>query len=109
MNTNNKYKLELSHQLATELAKAIEVVITSTDATDDDDKLWISCLYELDLALKKRMVEPKKKYRFTLKPALAFALRILYTYYYQHSNISHLGNRLRMIADDIHKQFSKPN
>ena len=109
MNTNNKYKLELSHQLCADLAKAIELVIISTDAVDDDDKLWISSLYELNLELTKRMIPAKKKYRFTLKPALAFSIRILYTYYYAHSNISQLGNRLRTIADDIHKQYSKPN
>lgn len=73
---------------------------------DDNDKIVVAALEEVRVKLSKRIITYQTKYTVSFTPAQALAMRILYTDFLTGTN-NQLGNRLRMIADEVHKHFAQ--
>lgn len=97
------YKLTLKHDMAEAIVQIIESFLMLNYA-DENDKLVMASLYEVYIRLKKKMINYQLQYTFKLTPVQAIAMRILYTDFITGVH-THLGNRLRQIADEVHKQY----
>lgn len=99
-----KHKIVLQHKMAEALREFLHDVISQTDAQDDDDKMWISNLDEFRVMLETKLINHNTKYTISVKPAIAFALRILANCYGNTAS-SYLGNKLQMIANEVHQKY----
>jgi hypothetical protein len=100
-----KFKTKIRRDILEALNSVIETLIVKHPATDDDDKMLHSNLNEVAMKAKQKLLEYKTEYAFSLSPAQAFALRILYTNYILDCS-TYLGNKLHQISNAVHKQYS---
>lgn len=91
-----------------DMCEAIITLINSfleLNYEDDADKIVVAALDEVRIKLSKRIITYQTKYTVSFTPAQALAMRILYTDFLTGTH-TQLGNRLRMIADEVHKQYT---
>lgn len=100
-----KFKLQLKHQMAEAFLECIKKVLTAYKPQDDDDAIWLSCLDELRLVLETRLLQYKPNYTFSIKPSLAFSIRILNNSFNRDTS-TYLGNKLLQISNSIHKFYN---
>lgn len=98
------FKVQLKHEIAEGIVALIES-LNSIRFEDFDDKLVMAGLIELKIRLQKRIINYQQQYKLTLTPVQAIALRIMCNEYVTGVN-SYLGNKLRQLADEIHKQYT---
>lgn len=102
-----KYKTTLPKAAAEGLLQIIERILLKEPETDDD-KLLVATLAEVGKTLHDKLSSYetiKKTYTISFKPAQAIALRILSTDY-ETDITSYMGNHLRCMANQIHKQYN---
>jgi len=100
----SKYKFEMKRQLAETLKQRIDAILDN-DPANDDDKLHYAVLTEIRDRLYVKLIKYQTDYTISFTPAQAFALRILYTDYINDPTC-YLGNKLRALAVEVHKQFN---
>jgi hypothetical protein len=100
-----KYKTKLKHDMAEGLHKLINDLLQQP-VEADDDKLVMGNLAEVFQDLGRKLAIVQAEYKITLSPPQAIAMRILYNDYVTNAEKSSMGNKLRQIADDVHKQYS---
>lgn len=101
-----KFKTKLKKEFVESLFSIIEKILQqyAHDCTDDDNMLR-ALFVEIWDKLYRKQGDVKKEYAISFTPAQAFALRILYTDFINENN-SYTGNKLHLISNEIHKQFS---
>lgn len=97
------YKTSFKHDMSEAIVQTIDSFL-QLNYVDENDKLVMANLFELQIRLKKKMINYQHEYTITFTPAQAIAMRILYTDFITGVH-THLGNRLRQIADEVHKQY----
>lgn len=102
---SNKFKTKLKADMLDGLLKFLETVIAQSMDWTDEEKLLIAVLDELRLKLKKNSNDIKDAYTINFSPAQAFAIRLLYSDYYELNNTTYLGNYLHKISNEILKQY----
>ena len=102
--SQKKYKAKLRRETMEGINTLIEALLTR-EYSDDDDKLLMCTLREINIVFQKRLVDLLKDCTVSFTPAQAFALRILSTDYV-HDKTSSIGNRLHQISNDVHKTFN---
>jgi len=98
------YKAQLTHQMTEAFINVIGNVLNAK-YEDDDDKLVMAALDEVRIRLMKKVINWQTQYTITFTPAQAIALRILYIHF-MPVELNQFTNRLRQIADEVHKQYS---
>jgi len=101
-----KYTINQVKRNMVEGLHSLIVGVLKNKPMDDDDKLLFATLDEIRVKLEQRLIDVRDKYSFSFSCSQAFALRIMANdYVFDYT--SYIGNKLRMIADDVHQQFSK--
>lgn len=107
--TMTKFKLKLKRTMAEALCDTISQILESSsrdiDGLDDFDKMHLAALSEIKLKTETKLLTATDKLSFSLSPPQAFAIRILHTHYVL-DRTSYLGNKLMMLANEIHQQYS---
>jgi len=105
-----EYRVKLKHDLAQAMVGVIDQVITHTFVGLDDTelKMYLAALEEVKIRLMKKLVVFRPAYLTTFSPVQALALRLLYS---DWSAITpnpnpYTQNKLRIIADEVHKHYS---
>lgn len=98
------YKTSLTHSMAEAFISVITNVLNAK-YEDDDDKLVMAALDEVRVRLMKKVINWQQQYTITFTPAQALALRILYVHF-MPIELNQFTNRLRQLADEVHKQYS---
>lgn len=100
-----EFKTKLKYDFAEALLQMIPTLLESMVAPVDEEKLFIAALREVELRLKKKMVEYRPKYQITFTPTQALALR-MFAGYVAVGSTSYAANKLHMIANEIHQHYS---
>lgn len=98
-----KLTIELKHNMAEALVQLLSQYI-EMNYIDADDKLVIAVLAEFKIALMRRLIQPKHKYRITLTPATAIALQIFNDGFIDDYS-TQVGNKLHQIGNQVKQQY----
>ncbi len=98
-----KLKIELKHNMAEALVQLLGDYI-EMNYVDADDQLVMAVLAEFKMSLMQRLLQPQNKYGFTLKPAVAIALRIFYDDFIDDFT-TQVGNKLMQISNQVKQQY----
>lgn len=99
------YKTKFKRNLLEALQAYIEQLLDQ-GSNQDDDRLLLSVLAEIHRRIAIKLYTPQHEYQVSFTPAQAMALRLLYIDYICQPE-SYLGNKMHMVANEVHKQFSK--
>lgn len=102
-----KYRVKIKRRHLEQLTNVIELAILNNADKDLDlyDKLLLSNLAELQMVLRRRVVEIKKEYKVTLPASQAIALAKLHELYETFD--SDLGNFLHTNYIAINQLFTR--
>jgi len=84
----SKFKFEMKRQLAETLKQSIETILDS-DPANDDDKLHYAVLAEIRDRLYVKLIKHQTDYTD-----------------YINNPTCYLGNKLHLLAVEVHKQFN---
>lgn len=104
MKLNKKFTTKQRREFYEGLVQMIGDLL-NTSPLNDDDKLHIAVLAELQLPLQKKLLIYQQQYTHSFTPAQAFALRILYNGYYNDPK-TYMGNLLHGISNQIHQTYN---
>lgn len=95
--------------MAEALSQAIATIFDEAEKSkaekDDYEKMLLAELAEIRLKIEMKLYNVTDKYSFSFTPAQAFAFRILHSDYL-YDRTSYLGNKIMMMSNEIHQQFS---
>lgn len=100
-----QFKTKLKYDFAEALANTISQVMLAIVEPDQDEQLFLAGIAEVKLRIEMKLLRYRPKFQITLSPVQALSLRMLYTDYVQ-GDTDYTGNKLRMIANDIHQHYS---
>jgi hypothetical protein len=101
-----KYKTRLKYDFAEALVAIINDAIGQVYAGADDDKLFIAAIAEVKIRLYKKMETVAGSYTISFSPVQAIALHMLYTEFIGDLRNQYTANRMRQIANEIHRHYS---
>lgn len=106
-----EYKAKLKPDMCEAMICIIDHVITHSVVAGDDDetKMYLAALEEVKIRLAKKLIVYRQQYLTTFSPVQALSMRMLYADYcaLQKKFINpYTQNKLRMIADEVHKHYS---
>lgn len=104
-----KYKVKLKRNMAEALSHTIATIFDEAEKSkaekDDYEKMLLAELADIRIKIEMKLYNVTDKYSFSFTPAQACALRVLHTDYV-YDRTTYLGNKLMMMANEIHQQFS---
>ena len=100
------YRTKLKYDFAEALQQVISEALTRIYVADDDDRLYLAALAEVQIRLQKKMVVYRPAYVTTFTPVQALSLRMLYQDFGEELANQYTANRMRQIADEIHQHYS---
>lgn len=101
---SRKYKTSFKREMVESVKQVIEHILRTAPKTDDD-RLHFAVLSEIRDRLYSKLGNYQDDYTISFTPSQAFALRILYTDYFNDPT-TYLGNKLHQIATEVYKQFN---
>ncbi|MGN7787389.1 hypothetical protein ACTJIJ_22845 [Niabella sp. 22666] len=106
----NKYKIKnMKVEMLEGIAQTIHNAINSHKPANDVEKMLFSAMGGLVAKFHDKLNPYKRqaKYTYDLTPQEAFGWRILY-WNFLHPLGTSVGNTMRIIGDDIHRFYEKP-
>ena len=100
------FKAKLKCDFVEALHEILEEVLVNIEPTGDDDKIFLAGLAEVKGRLYIKLGKRKEQYTVSFSPVQALALRMLYNDVFRGQAPTYTTNRLRQIADEVHRHYS---
>lgn len=101
-----KYKIKLKHPEVEALRKYVGDVVEfmiDADVDDDNDRLLLAALIQVQMKLDAKLAAPQLKYRISFSPAESFAMRLMGSDF-TAGNI-YVQNLMLRITNEVHQTF----
>ena len=102
---HKKFKTQLKRDHIEGLFNSINALL-QREVDNDDEKLLFAVLAQVNGRLYDKLGTWQKEYKISFSPAESFALRILAIDYFAGRHTEYLGNKLHLIAAEIHKHYT---
>ena len=100
----NGVKISVHYDFADGLVKLISEYL-QYEYVDEKERLVMAALEEVKQRLMQRMLVFKKHYKFTLTASQSLGLMIFHGDFLNGHDTSYMGNKLRMIADEVRQKY----